>query len=192
MRWIPTALMLVLALSACATAGTDGSPASEAPDRVPMEVELETGDRVMVVLNRDDQLVTGRLPVRVDRAWPHLLDTYASLGFELAHLAEYVPNARRVTVARRVAKFGSERPSAYLECGRSVTGQRADRSHVTVYLSTWLLPAEEGTTVVTRFEGSARDAAASRAASHCSSNGRLEARIARDLLARTLGAEHER
>lgn len=177
---------VLLAMAGCTTA-SETSPPPVTPagqTRIPL---ADMGHGASVDLVRDDQISTGWIDADVADAWRNLLAVYAALGFEVKDLAEYVPEARRVTVSQpRIRRLADKRPSTYLECGHSLTSPKADKGGLRVFLSTWLEPLEGGTRVTTRFEASARDTGTSTAAVACASNGRLEQLIADQLLLRII------
>jgi hypothetical protein len=188
MKILPVPLvMLLLAATACSTP-RDAPPVGPAgAARVPTMVQVGSAASATVDLVREDQVTSGWIDVDPDVAWLHLPAVYALIGFERDVLAEYVPEARRVTVSqRRARRLAEERPSRYLDCGHSLTSPRADQGQTQIFLSTWLLPENGGTTVVTRFEASAQNAGTSTGAVSCSSNGRLERLIAQQLLLRAV------
>lgn len=184
MRHLASAVALLLAVGAC-TAPRDRPLATPTGQkRTPVQVET-FGGTYTVDLVRDDQISTGWIDVPVDDAWRHLLAVYGALGFEVADLAEYIPEARRVTVSeRRMRRIADKRLSTYIDCGYAIAGNKADGGNVKVYLSTWLEPKDDGTQVTTRFESSARDTGTSTAAVPCTTNGKLEQLIADQLVLR--------
>lgn len=179
-------VLLLLALTACSTS-RDAPPVSPAgASRGAMMVDVGSAT-VTMDLVREDQVTSGWIDVDPGAAWRHLLVVYSTIGFEMDELSEYRPDARRVTLSNhRVRRLAGQRPSRYLDCGYSLTSPKADQGRTLIFLSTWLLPENGGTTVVTRFEGSAQDIGSSTAAVSCSSNGRLERLIAQQLLLRAV------
>lgn len=178
--------LLFLALTACSTS-RDAPPVTPAgAARAPAVVD-DGSSTVTVDLVREDQVTSGWIDVDPDAAWRHLLEVYSRIGFEMDEFSEYRPDTRRVTVSqRRARRLAGHRPSRYLECGHSLTSPKADQGRTQIFLSTWLIPENGGTTVVTRFEGAAQDTGSSTAAVSCSSTGRLERLIAQQLLLRAV------
>lgn len=95
------------------------------------------------------------LPLRTVNAEAHLLDTEL---FEM----------------RR--KLGVERVSSFVNCGRSITGDLADRYEVYFRVLTQLKPAEspDSTHVITLVKATAHASATTGNLVRCSSTGRLE------------------
>ena len=72
--------------------------------------------------------------------------------------------------------------SAYFECGSSMTGAVADQSRISVYIVTDILPKAGKATVATTMRGVASPVnGASNTALHCSSSGRFEERMLKDI-----------
>lgn len=186
MRLARLAPVLLLAATACTSPRMEPLVTPTGQKRTPVQVQT-FGGTYTVDLVREDQISTGWIDVPADDAWRHLLAVYGALGFEVADLAEYIPDARRVTVSeRRMRRIADKRLSAYIDCGYAIAGNKADGGNVKVYLSTWLEPENGGTTVTTRFESSAKDSGTSTAAVTCSSNGKLEQLIADQLVLRVV------
>lgn len=187
MKIVPAlTVLLLLPLTACSSS-RDTAPVTPAgASHGAMMVDV--GSAVLTMdLVREDQVTSGWIDVDPAAAWRHLMVVYSSIGFEMDDLSEYRPDARRVTVSNhRARRLAGQRPSRYLDCGYSLTSPKADRGRTQIFLSTWLVPENGGTTVVTRFEGSAQDTGSSTAAVGCSSNGRLEQLIAQQLLLRAM------
>ena len=79
-------------------------------------------------------------------------------------------------LARRIE---GARLSNHFDCGRTLTGQRADEYAVTLSVVTRLTDAPgDSTAVVTTVDGSAKARATSGNALHCASKGTLEMRVA--------------
>ncbi len=180
-----TVILTVTLATACGS-GAGANPQVSPGGRLIDAVRVDHAGVSTVLLEREDQITSGRIEGSVSDAWTHLVAVYADLGFETGRLSEYAPAARRVAYSGRANRIGGERLSTYLECGRSMTAPLADQGNVTVFVSTWLEADGDATRILTRFEAAARDAGTSTAAIPCSSRGRLEQVIANHVQYRIL------
>ena len=111
-------------------------------------------------------------------AYRALVDVYTQLGFAPETMDEgSLRVAKTNLVARRL--IAGERASAYLDCGQSLTGARADEGRLTVSITSQAgASSSSGATVATVVSAVVRsNDGASSSAMSCFSTGRLEKRI---------------
>lgn len=169
---------ILVFLTALALAGCAGTPSTSERPR-PFEEDPERGSvaygATVLDLVQADETTYATSPLPADLLWEHLPKVFLGLGFDVQDLVTYDPNRQRMAVAnQRVRRLGGQRMSRLLDCGRSLTGEMADKGQVYVYLTTWLEPVEDGTRIHTRFEATAREGGTSRSPTKCWSTGRLE------------------
>ncbi len=176
-------------LTACA-APPPGAPRPDSPPQEELRDEIRYGS-VIVDIVREDQTTIGATPLPADRLWPYLIEVVLDLGFETDDLKVYDPASRQVAVSRRpVRRLGGARMSRLLDCGRSVTGPRADTHQIEVRLTAWLEPVDRGSLVRTRLEAAARRRGLG-AVGACRSRGKLEIMLVDELHRRALADDPE-
>lgn len=127
----------------------------------------------------EDNIVVSEIPATPNEAWAHLLTAYETVGIDptIQDVASLTVGVQELRVRR---SLGDQRLSAYLSCGRDMTGNLADRATVRIWLVTRLRAiAADRTEVRTELTANATDNdGTSRTVRPCSSNHRLEAFIA--------------
>lgn len=126
----------------------------------------------------EDNIVIGVIDTTPNEAWPHLLAAYEAVGLEpdILDEARLTVGVSEVRLRRRL---GDRSLSNYLSCGRSMTGELADRGTVRLRISSTLrtTPAER-TQLRTTLQANAVDNdGTSRDVRTCYSNHRLEASV---------------
>lgn len=124
------------------------------------------------------------LDVPVERAWKGVVEAYPALGIPLT---EIDPRSHMVgnREMRLRGRLGDTRLSSYLQCGRTQGGASANTYEVHLSVRTRLEPAGPGaTTVRTQLDATARPSTFAGHDVRCSSTGRLERRIAVEVLLR--------
>jgi hypothetical protein len=170
-RFLP--LGLALLLGSCAT--TAETLPSHQTERSVTLLDTGSGTRTLDMLN-EANIASMSIAAPPAAAWTALLNVYSDLGLQLSG-ADSRTHLVQVT-NRRVRRIENRRMSAYLDCGSGNSGQYADAYDVYMTLQTQLLPGEDGTsTVRTRLEAVARDAAHGNAPIRCTSKRTLEQRI---------------
>jgi hypothetical protein len=112
------------------------------------------------------------------RAWPALIQTYASFGVPLqgADAASHVVATQYVHVH---GTFAGERMSRWLDCGNSITGDIASNYEVTLRFATVIDTSSAGRSVLRSAVTATAVAPGSGSTGvNCTSRGALEKRIA--------------
>lgn len=167
------ALGLMLATAACA------SPPGPAPgDSRVTTIGVEARsfrDPLLYDLRHQADVGWRTVDARPAAVWGVLQDVFDQLEIEVS----YVDASAGVmgTEGYRVRRIEGVRLSRWIDCGIGPLQPKADSHQVTVAVLVQLLPAEEGTTVQTTVDASARDPSQSSGSLHCVSHGRLEQRI---------------
>ncbi|HEX7119062.1 MAG TPA: hypothetical protein VF212_09755 [Longimicrobiales bacterium] len=115
----------------------------------------------------------------MEHVWGRLPQVYAALGLEAGVIdaASKVYGTRQQRLGSRLA---GERPSEFLDCGRTPAGaEAADIYSLTLSVDTTLEEDGEATIIRTRIGALARPRTASASMVTCTSTGALEAIIAR-------------
>ena len=155
-------------LSGCASSGpTRRTPA---PERTRVTRGVET-----VEIFSDSRGVGSLVAAPVDSVWLALPWVYDRLEIPVA-----VSDPGQRTFGNsgyRAHRIEDELLSRYLDCGRDMGGQYADRYSVTLSVLTRLTETEGGTMVMTRVDASAQPRAVSGNPGSCASKSRLELRL---------------
>lgn len=177
--WIPSiTLALTLIASACAQSmsSSDDSRSIATATRSVGNPGAGHGDMTYYF---DETAVVSHIAAAPNDAWAHVLTAYQEMGLEpdIQSATDLMVGVREVTLRRTL---GERRISSYLNCGRDMTGELADRSTVRLSILTRLLPsAEGGTRIRTELMANATDNdGTSRTVRPCSSNNRLEMALA--------------
>lgn len=127
----------------------------------------------------DDNIVVSEIPATPNDAWAHLLTAYEAVGLE-PNIQDVTSLTVGVQEARVSRSLGEHRISTYLNCGRDMTGNLADRATIRIWMTTRLQAvADDRTEVRTELMANATDNdGTSRSVRPCSSNHRLESFIA--------------
>ncbi len=167
-------LMLAVALSAivvsaCASSGpatTSGVPETR--------TRVTRGGETVEIFS-DSRGVARLVAAPVDSVWLALPLVYDRLEIPVG-----VSEPGQWTFGNsgyRAHRIEDELLSRYVDCGRDMGGQYADRYSLTLSVLTRLTEAEGGTMVVTTVGGSARPRAVSGMPGSCASKSRLEFRL---------------
>lgn len=177
-------LGLVLVVSACAGAG--GGPST---DRSAGVLERFSGGQR--VEGATHSVALGAPVAQVAEALPGV---YRELGLPVQQVRDTPPITFTTSDLRIQGRlYEGERNSAYLDCGTSMSGPRADTYELQIAVATQLRAAEGGGTVAETFvDGRARDRYANTDPVPCHGTGRLEAQIAELLRQRSGGSEGPR
>jgi hypothetical protein len=165
------ALPIAFCVAACASSTSDPSPpapirvnrVSDGPNQLELYNESGGGARVVDATKSNVWAVLGAVYERLQ------------ISVTLCNPAQWEFGNPRC-LARRIE---GERLSTHFDCGRTMTGPRADEYAVTLSVVTRLADAPgDSTMVVTTVDGSAKPRATSGNAVHCASKGTLEMRVA--------------
>lgn len=164
------AALLAVALAACATSGDQRGA------REPVSITTGSGQRIEVVMNRDDPSVSGEVAAPADRAWDALVTVYTALD---APVDSYNDAERRIGASTwQPQRIAGERMSEWVSCGSGMTGRNADTHRVTLSVTSVVEPEGTGSRITTRIDGTARSmSGASTAPIRCASKGTLESLI---------------
>ncbi len=116
------------------------------------------------------------------RATPHAAYRALVAVYGELEMAPEVTDESALRVARTSFSvrrtFAGERASAYLDCGQTLTGARADEGRLTLSIASQASSATAGSIVATTLTGVVRtNEGTSTGTTVCTSTGRLEARI---------------
>jgi len=166
-------LGVVFATLACASSGSGPGPYSQQH----VTVDSPSG-RIDMLLTRDQYLSSDTITAPPARAWPALVQTYASFGVPL----QGADAARRVIATQYVhahATFAGERMSRWLECGSTMTGEIATNYEITLRFGTLIDSSVVGRSIVrTAVTATAIAPGSGTTPVECSTRGALERRIA--------------
>lgn len=184
-------LGLALLLAGCASAGAD--PVAQGPRSETGSVRVGWFGGVLdVESTRDVAVITDTVPAPPARLWSELRAVYDTLGVPVNR----VRSGARVlgAVGARVRRgSGMARPSTYLSCGSTITGEIADQAEYEIYLTAVTqigsVPDDPSRSVVSsHVRALARHGSFSGRGGPCSSRGRLEGEIHEHLSLRTAGS----
>lgn len=178
--WVPT-MVLALAAAGCAqsTASEENIRSLATATRSVGNPGAGHGDMTYYF---DDTAVVSVMDETPSDVWAHVLIAYQALG-----LAPDIQDAVSLTVGVQEVRvrrtLGNRRISSYLNCGRDMTGDLADRSTIRLSILTRLLPSTDGgTRIRTELLANATDNdGTSRTVRPCSSNNRLEMSLAQHI-----------
>jgi hypothetical protein len=170
-RFSVVALALSFAFG-CATSSTSGTYAQQ-------HIIIDSpGGRFDLLMSREQYLSSDTLTVPASRAWPALLQTYASFGVQL----QGADPAQRVIATQYIhahSSFAGERMSRWLECGSTMTGDIASNYEVTLRFATLIDTSVVGRSIIrTAFNATAIAPGSGTTPVECSTRGALESRIA--------------
>ena len=176
-----TAVLLLAALSACATT----TPADRATGTAPRTATIHQSgtplqSRLFVELPSEYSAVTEEIPAPPAQAWQALVNVYGDLGIPVTSVDQatrQIGNAG-FDVKRQMA---GQPVSRWLDCGRGAGGViRADRDRIhALIISTIIANPDGSSTVRTGIQARAHDESANaNNAVPCTSNGMLERHIA--------------
>ena len=173
-----------LIAGACASAGS-GSQSTYQQSHVTVD---SPGARYDLLLTREQYLSSDTLTILPKRAWPALVQTYASFGIPLqgADAKNYMIATQYVHAH---AAFAGERMSRWLECGSTMTGDIATVYEITLRFASLLDTSVVGRTIVrTAVNATAVAPGSGTTPVECSTRGSLEKRIAALVAAKSAGA----
>ena len=166
-------LGLIVSTSGCASASGPGPYAQQ------QHVTVDSpGGRFDLLLTREQYLSSDTLTVPPARAWPALVQTYASFGVPI----QGADAARHLIATQYVhahATFAGERMSQWLECGSTMTGDIASAYEITLRFGTMLDTSMAGRSIVrTALTATAIAPGSGTTPVECNTRGSLEKRIA--------------
>jgi len=165
---------LIVVTAGCASAGP-GAQGSYQQDHVTVDAP---GGRFDLLLTREHYLSSDTLTIAPSRAWPALVQTYASFGVPI----QGADAARHVIATQYVhahATFAGERMSRWLECGSTMTGDIASAYEITLRFGTMLDTSMAGRSIVrTALTATAIAPGSGTTPVECNTRGSLEKRIA--------------
>jgi len=168
------AAIVILAAAGCATTGSGGQGTFQ-QERVTVD---GPGGRYDLLLTRERYLSSDTLTIAPSRAWPALMQTYASFGVPLqgADQKRYLIATQPVHAH---ASFAGERMSRWLECGSTMTGDIASAYEITLRFGSLLDTTVAGRSIVrTAVTATAIAPGSGTTPVECSTRGALEKRIA--------------
>lgn len=169
-RKVMALLGMAVYVAACASSASSPAPSapvtvnrvSDGPNQLNLYNAAGVGARVVNATKTDVWAVLGTV-------YEHL-----QISVTLSNPAQWEFGNPRF-LARRIERG---RLSTHFDCGRTLTGHRADEYAVTLSVVTRLTDAPgDSTVVVTTVDGSAKPRATSGNAVHCASKGTLELRV---------------
>lgn len=166
-------LLAVLLLAGCVTATSRINGDRKAV--WPLRIQSARGSFDLEFL---DAASVSRDTVRaiIQEVWSRLPESYSELAIPLDGVNPEAWLLGNVGF-RAHGRLGGTPMTDYLQCGRTLTGDVADRYEVRLAVATQLHEAEGGTVVVSAVSAHARPQAVSGNALHCTSTGLLERRI---------------
>jgi hypothetical protein len=171
------AVLLLLAVSACASSGPRPAPG---PATQTVRIVDSTGRVVQLAVDPRGTAGTAPLEMSVEEAWRSLLRAYDAIGLSITSMDNRVYSV--AANMRLRGRLGTTRLSQYLDCGRSQGGPSADTYDVHMEVQSRLVRAGDATTTLTtHVEASARPAALTGAPLRCASTGTLERRLVHEL-----------
>jgi hypothetical protein len=173
-------LLLLLILPACASVSSDPALGS-----TPQTARVhDRGGVSEVVISPTRSYRASVVPLPIPDAWRGLIAAYDSLGLTVQNGD---PAARMLRADMRVrGRLGDVRLSTYLHCGRTHGGAGADHYHVHLRVETRVEEGEGDTSHVRTLVGATARPASGGHLINCSSTGRLERRIAEEIVGRPL------
>jgi hypothetical protein len=161
-------------VAACATVGSSSQPIS---DQEHVLVDSPTG-RYDMLLTKEHYLSSDTITVAPARAWPALLQTYASFGVPLQ--GADAPSRVVATQYLHVhGTFAGERMTRWIDCGNSITGEIASNYEVTLRFATVIDTSIAGRSVLrTAVTATAVATGSGSTPVECVTRGALEKRIA--------------
>jgi hypothetical protein len=161
---------------------TAASCASGGPSQGSFQQEHVTldapGGRFDLLLTREQYLSSDTLTVPAARAWPALVQTYASFGVALQG-ADGVHHLIATQYVHAHGSFAGERLSRWIECGSTMTGDIATAYEITLRFGSMLDTSVAGRSIVrTAVTASAVAPGSGTTPVECSTRGALEKRIA--------------
>ena len=178
---IPAAAML---LAACASspAADDHQSLRGPSDALPSDIRRGT----VVTLRTEGYAVRGKVPAPPERTFATVVAVYEALGIPVTAMdsASLTVGNPRFTVTRRLA---GERLTEYLDCGDNRGIPNAEVYTVRMDIRSTVSPDPDGSSVATVIEATARsnDGTGTQPVV-CHTRARLEERIARETLVRTI------
>lgn len=162
----------VLLLAGCAAQTAAPDTATITEERVRYEGVMDE-----MILTSTDPSTRVTIPASREEVWQLLPGAYAAAGLPEPTLdaAQWVGAVQQHTVRRTL---GRQRLATFLECGRTMTGDRADTDRIRLSVWTWVEGEGTSSTVRSRVEATATAVDGTSGSFTCTSRGELEARIA--------------
>lgn len=172
---LSSVLLSSMIVASCGTAAR--APGESGPSTLTVSQRGETGV-VGLLLQDETRVRRDTLYAEPDALWQAAPNVYRSLGLpvEVRDPEERALGSGAVVLNRRL---GDTRLSRYLDCGRNITGARADQAQVTLEVVTQIVPleGESGAFLRSGVTAVAEPRSMSGNASRCTSTGRLERAI---------------
>jgi hypothetical protein len=173
-------LFLLGLMAGCGGAGA--STTTTAPAPMDETIRVRVGEGTIDLIRRQD-VSTIELAAPRDRVWSALIAVHAALGIPAAALDAKTGTAEFVYENRRL--LDGKRLSTYVECGSTMTGERADMYSVSIRLNEAVeARGPEASAVYVLVNAWARDVGVSTDPVPCTSTRALEKRIAELVTAR--------
>lgn len=182
-----TVLLALAATGACASSGSDATPAASETVK-PVRISGARGGIGSTEIRNEPRVVARTVPAPLDSVWRVLPRVYAILGIPQAGTD---PEQKVFGNPEfRPRRIEGQRLSWYVDCGTGVTAvPKADEYEITMSVLTRLSPGEAGGTVLAMtVEATGKPRAVSGNPVYCQSKGTLEARVA-ELVLRVLRGE---
>ncbi len=174
-------LLLTAALLTTACASAPPSPLQTPSAGLPQVITNEPDGGVRIFTNAAGQPIGRAFRVPPDKLWPIAIDAYARVGLRIdgSDPAQHIVQTRGLQIRR---KLNGTALSAYFDCGMEMTGPIADSWRLTLDGKMAVSPGmtADSAHVTTMFTVVARPVEGNSATpTACSSNGRLEAAVAK-------------
>lgn len=180
-RVLPVLPLLALLSLACASGNPDTPEVGERETSLSLQMR-QGGENLNLRTTSEIDVVHDTLAGDPDDLFSTLPEVYDDLGIPISSV-----NAEAKTLGvletRARGDFAGERISRWLDCGGSITGNVADQREIYLTVLTQVEPLEgaEGSGVSTHLRGYAVQAGRAGNRRDCSTQGRLERRIAAEL-----------
>lgn len=182
------AMGLAVVVGACASG--DPEPVSRGIVEQPVTVSgADNAPYARVIITREDFVSRAELLAPRAEAWEAVPTAFEEVGLPRPAMdrAAWAARIRGHLVRRRL---GEERLSAYLDCGRDIGGEYADRHSVRLDVTMELRESgPEGTMVLTRVEATGQRTDGTGGTVRCNSRGTLEERLITTLQFRLVASE---
>lgn len=184
------ALGLTVLAGACASASGDPEPVSRGVVEQPVTVSgADNAPYARVIITREDFVSRAELIAPRADAWEAVPTAFEDVGLPRPAMDRSTWTARiRGRLVRR--RLGDERLSSYLDCGRDIGGEYADRYSVRLDVTVELRESgPDATAVLTRVEATGQRTDGTGGTVRCNSRGTLEERLITTLQFRLVAPE---